>query len=214
MGAVPDAVDTAAHFIGPFIGKGPSPQEDATPDAAKLVEEALSHLQAIDAAEKAADPDSPYDGSLVGVVYGLLDLITSLGILPYLSPGVAFGQRPQSVLVSTISVPPSHDENILSKVVNVVVPIFEQKGTGVQPLLSQRVLTDIISALAELAYSPRTSLQKRDLFTPVYKRTISETSTSRLLPVLTTLTQHDVPSWWKPRSSLEFLFAPTVSDIS
>ncbi|KAF2639820.1 hypothetical protein P280DRAFT_50082 [Massarina eburnea CBS 473.64] len=207
MGVVEDSVDAAAHFIGPFIGKSSRKEGEEESDA-QLVDTALSHLQTINAAEQAADPNAPYDGSLVGVVYGLLDLITSLGILPHLSPGVVFGQRPQSVLVATISIRPTRDENVLSSVTRLLLPILEQNGTGVQPLLSQRVLPDIISALAELSFSPQTSDEAHRTYEPVYERTITDAPTSRLLPVLTSLIQHDVPPWWKSRVSKELATVP------
>jgi hypothetical protein len=207
MGAVEDVVDAAAHFIGPFIGKG-STQEGEDEDEAQLVETALSHLQAINAAEQAADPNAPYDGSLVGVVYGLLDLITSLGILPHLSPGLVFGQRPKSVLVSTISTRPVRNESVLCNVVKVLLPVLQQNGTGVQPLLDQRVLPDIVSALAELSFSPQVSEQTHVFYTPLYENTVSAAPTSRLLPILTSLIQYDVPSWWKSRLSKELALVP------
>ncbi|KAF1953330.1 hypothetical protein CC80DRAFT_146468 [Byssothecium circinans] len=207
MGAVEDAVDATAHFIGPFIGKGSRKEGDGEYDA-QLVETALSHLQAINAAEQAADPNAPYDGSLVGVVYGLLDLITSVGILPHLSPGVIFTQRPQSVLVATISMRPVRDETTLSNVIKVLLPILEQNGTGVQPLLSQRALPDVISALAELSFSPQTSEEVHRVYAPLYHRIISAAPTSRILPILTSLIQHDVPSWWRSRLSKELALVP------
>ncbi|KAF2690997.1 hypothetical protein K458DRAFT_426388 [Lentithecium fluviatile CBS 122367] len=208
MGHVEDAVNAAAHFVGPFLGKGSRPGEGDNDDLALLLEQALSHLQAINTAEKAAGPNAPYDGSLVGVVYGLLDLVTSLGILPYLSDGVAFSQRPQSVLVTALSIPPLHGQDTLSNVVQALRPMLEQEGTGVQPLLSQRVLPDVISALAELSFSPRTSDGTHATYTPLYEKTLSTTPTSRLLPVLTSFLQHDVPSWWKPRLSKELSLVP------
>ncbi|PVH99912.1 hypothetical protein DM02DRAFT_415353 [Periconia macrospinosa] len=206
MGAVETAVDAAAQFIGPFIGKGPKVESQG--EDGQLVETALSHLQAINAAEQAADPNAPYDGSLVGVVYGLLDLVTSLGILPHLSPGVEFGQRPQSVLVGTISTRPSRNENILSNVMQSLLPILKQGGSGIQPLLSQRAFPDIVSALAELSFSPKTSEEAHAIHKPLYKDVLSDAPTSRLLPVLTSLLQHDVPSWWKPVLSKELALVP------
>ena len=146
-------MDAAARFIGPFVGKGAT-SADASAHPHEVVYEALSHLQAINAAEQAAAPDAPYDGSLVGVMYGLLDLITVVGIIPSLSQGVTFGQRPQSMLVGSISVPSDADRDFLSATIDRLLPILEQDGSGVQPLLSQRILPDIISALADLAGVP------------------------------------------------------------
>ncbi|PSN72967.1 hypothetical protein BS50DRAFT_174617 [Corynespora cassiicola Philippines] len=211
MGAVEDAVDAAADFVGPFLDKGPKKTTSDNPghDAPKLVEQAVAHLQAINIAEQASDPNAPYDGSLVGVVYGLLDLVTTLGILPYLSPGVTFYQRPRSVLVSTLPVPKDHNDALLSAVVKFLHPILEQDGVGVQPLLSQRILPDIISAVAELALSPRTSRELQLEYMPVLKEILKSTPTSRLLPILTSFVQQpSLPSWLKPVLSKELAFVP------
>jgi hypothetical protein len=208
MSAVEDAVAAAAHLIGPFLGKGEPPQDGDGSDIAALLEKATSHLIAINAAEKAAGPETPYDASLVGIVYGLLDLITSLGILPHLSAGLVFGQRPQSVLVTTLSTRLFHDPDALSGIVDAIRPILEQDGTGVQPLVSQRALPDIISALAELSFSPRTSEEIHTRFRPLYQRILFTTPVSRLLPVFTSFLQQNVPAWWKPILSKELSTVP------
>ncbi|KAJ4296611.1 hypothetical protein N0V90_006658 [Kalmusia sp. IMI 367209] len=207
MGAVENTVDAAADFIGPFLGKGPIPQEEAV-DPPRLVKESLSHLQAINAAEQGAGPDEPYDGSLVGVVYGLLDLITSMGILPYLSHGVVFGQRPRSVLVVSVPVHTSSERQPLFEAIRTLIPILDQNGAGVQPLLSQRILPDVVSALAELSFSPQTYDQAHANYRPIYERLIANTSTSRILPVLTSFLQQDVPLWWKLQLSKDLEMVP------
>jgi hypothetical protein len=208
MGTIEDSVEAAAHFIGPFLGKGSKPQDGEGDDVALLLKTAMSHLHAINTSEKNADLNAPYDGSLVGVVYGLLDLITSLGILPYLSDGATFRQRPQSVLVTTLSIPHVLDQDTLANVIEALRPILEEEGIGIQPLLSQRALPDIISALAELSFSPRTSDELRARYAHLYEQIISTTPTSRLLPILTSFLQHNVPPWWRPRLSRELSLVP------
>jgi hypothetical protein len=209
MGAVEDAVDAAATFVGPFVDKGKS--QDRTleddQDAVEVVHKALSHLHAINTADLAADPDAPYDASLAGVVYGLLDLITSLGVLPYLSPGVSFSQRPRSVLRTLTVSASSQEKAVLSKVVEAFLCILEQKATGLQPLVSQRNLPDIISALAELSFSPA-SQGTHIRFQPDYEKTIAAAPTSRLLPLLTTFLQQPLPEWLRPLLSKELAMIP------
>ncbi|KAF1840694.1 uncharacterized protein K460DRAFT_389276 [Cucurbitaria berberidis CBS 394.84] len=207
MGAVEDAVDAAANFIGPFVDKDPKSSPSAL-DADQLVDQALSHLQAINNADLAADPDAPYDASLAGVAYGLLDLITLLGILPNLSPGVVFSQRPRSVLTVLTTVPSSRDAGFLSRVVQTLIPILEQRGSGVQPLLSQRIFPDILSALAELSFSPASNQEIQTRFNSIYEKAVSETPTSRLLPILTTFLQQSLPTWLKPTISKELALVP------
>lgn len=212
MGAVEQAVDAAANFVGPFVDAGArqaaqrSGEENL--DNAALVREATGHLQAINTADLAADPDSPYDASLAGVVYGLLDLITSLGILPHLSSGVAFSQRPRSVLIATFTVSPQ-DKGLPLEVVPPLLDILGQKeGAGLQPLIAQRSLPDIISALAELAFSPQQTEHVHSRFQPAYDGLIAQTPTSRLLPILTTFLQQPLPDWLKPRMSKELATVP------
>ncbi|KAJ4309990.1 hypothetical protein N0V94_008656 [Neodidymelliopsis sp. IMI 364377] len=156
MGIVEQAVDAAANFIGPFVDAGAKYEAQRNNgsdyEKAALVREAIEHLQAINTSDLAADPDAPYDASLAGVVYGLLDLATSLGILPFLSSGVAFSQRPRSVLIATFAIPSSQSGELLSETINPLLSILKQKeGAGLQPLVAQRSLPDIVSALAELS---------------------------------------------------------------
>jgi hypothetical protein len=212
MGAVETAVDAAASFVGPFVdtapghGVGGSP---ATVEAADVVvAQALDHLLAINAADLAADPNAPYDASLAGVVYALLDLITSVGVLPHLTPGVAFSQRPRSVLAGTPPLPSSPCEALLAKVIHAVIPVLRQPGSGVQPLLSQRILPDVICALADLSFAPQTTEQTRSESEPLYYQVLSTTPTSRLLPVLTTLLQQTLPVWLKPHVARELTLIP------
>ncbi|KNG45265.1 protein required for cell viability [Stemphylium lycopersici] len=206
MGAVEDAVDAAANFIGPFVDKERKYSGDVPTDS--LVDQAVSHLQAINAADLAADPNAPYDASLAGVVYGLLDLIVSLAMIPRLSSGVAFSQRPRSVLTAIIFTPPNHDMESLGAVTSALLPILQQKGSGVQPLVSQRILPDILSSLVELCFSPSSPEATRSTFLVAYQTIMNDTPTSRLLPVLTTFLQQPLPSWLKPVISKELSLVP------
>ncbi|KAH6861142.1 hypothetical protein BKA58DRAFT_392916 [Alternaria rosae] len=206
MGAVEDAVDAAANFIGPFVDKNRKYSADVPTDT--LVEQALVHLQAINTADLAADPNAPYDASLAGVVYGLVDLITIIAVIPRLSSGVAFSQRPRSVLTAVIFTPPNHNLDALAAVMEAFLPMMEQKGSGVQPLLSQRILPDIISAVAELSYSPTSSETAKSRYSKIYEHIMRDTPTSRLLPILTTFLQQPLPVWLKPAISSELSSVP------
>jgi len=208
MGAVEDAIDAAADFVGPLIDqKGHKLEAGTTFEANTLVPQALSHLYAINTADLAADPDSPYDASLAGIVYGLLDVIILFGVLPHLSPGVSFSQRPRSVLAVACVAIHEKDVNQLSQAIRGLVPILEQKGLGVQPLLSQRILPDIISALAELAFSPTIHEFHRE-FGSIYEKVIERTPTSRLLPILTSFLQQPLPTWLRPTLCRELALIP------
>ncbi|KAF3005654.1 hypothetical protein E8E13_003759 [Curvularia kusanoi] len=213
MGAVEQAVDAAANFIGPFVDVSAKQTTrdggEQNLDNAMLVREAIGHLQAINTADLAADPDAPYDASLAGVVYGLLDLTVTLGVLPYLSSGVAFSQRPRSVLIATFSISSEQNRELLQETITSLLSILEQKeGTGLQPLLAQRSLPDIIAALAELAFSPQHDERTHCNFEPLFDSLLGRTATSRLLPVLTTFLQQPLPPWLKPRLGRELATVP------
>lgn len=209
MGATEDAVDAAANFVGPFVDKSgmddPESKNELVTDA--LLQQALSHLQTVNTADLEADPDAPYDASLAGVVYALLDIITFLGILPHLTSGVAFSQRPQSVLTTLPKISGQRSRYQLSNTIMSLIAILEQKGSGVQPLLSQRSLPDLISGLAELSFSPESPhIQSIDGCT--YERIIKEIPTSRLLPIFTTFLQQPLPAWLKPVISHNLAMIP------
>ncbi|KAF2739897.1 hypothetical protein EJ04DRAFT_604494 [Polyplosphaeria fusca] len=211
MGTVEEAVDAAANFVGPFLER--ENQNEGTIDeergyrSDKLVEQALVHLHSINTAEKAQSPDAPYDASLYGIVYGLLDLVTTLGIVPFLSPGVAFSQRPRSVLISNLPSSPSVIP-LLQDVLKRLIPIFEQDGTGVQPILSQRILPDLISAVSELAWSPNEDGKEKFIYESQFYGILRRTATSRLLPILTSYLQQDIPPWLRQRLSHELAMIP------
>lgn len=213
MGAVELAVDAAANFVGPFVDAGARHvtrnNDNYHVDNAALVREAVQHLQAINTADLAAEPNAPYDASLAGVVYALLDLITSLGVLPYLSSGVAFSQRPRSVLIATFNVSSQEHTTLLSETTPALLSILQQsEGTGLQPLVAQRSLPDILAALAELALSPRQVRHSHVDFEQAFNDLLVQTSTSRLLPILTSFLQQPLPSWLKPRMGRELATIP------
>ncbi|KAF2018805.1 hypothetical protein BU24DRAFT_418359 [Aaosphaeria arxii CBS 175.79] len=212
MATVEKAVDAAAEFIEPYLertsSKSSSSSTTNVSDPQSLVNQALFHLQVINTAEQAQEPDAPYDGSLFGVAYGLLDIITTLGLLPFLSPDVAFGQRPRSVLKDAISTSPSHDDEFLDQVITKLLPILNQDGSGVQPLLSQRILPDVLSALAELALSPRTKSSFHATYEPSFRSLLASTSTSRLLPILTSFLGQEIPPWLRQPLAKELALIP------
>jgi hypothetical protein len=209
MGPVENAVDAAANLLGPFVDR--TQHENTSTGqgvgANQLVLQSLSHIQAINSADLATDPEAPYDASLAGVVYGLLDMITSYGILPLLSDGVAFSQRPRSVITRPYLVHRAEEMPSLAKIVKDLLPILDQKGTGLQPLLTERIQPDLISAIAELAFSPAHRSQHGE-FGAIYDRVVEETPTSRLLPMLTTFLQQPLPVWLKPVMAAQLAMLP------
>ncbi|KAF2855963.1 hypothetical protein T440DRAFT_503667 [Plenodomus tracheiphilus IPT5] len=210
MNVTKEAVDAAANLLGPYLQSDRTQHARSDLKAGELVKRALYHLQAINAADLTADANAPYDASLAGVVYGLLDMVTLLGIIPNLSPGVAFSQRPKSVLFATFASESrvQEDGKLLPQVIQTVLPILEQEGSGIQPLISQRVLPDIVTALAELSHSPTMNLDTRSRYLGDFQRIVWETPTSRLLPILITLLQQPLPPWLKPIVAHELSIVP------
>lgn len=213
MGAAENAVDAGAQFIGPFLERRskdhPKVAQDSI-DADELVEQALFHLQQINSTDQAKEPDSPYDGSLVGVIYGLLDLITAVGIVPFLSPGLRFSHRPQSVLALFVLKYHAYRDETFLKVVQALLAIAEQQGNlGVHPLLAQHILPDLFSATAELGLAPRRNGPQQPAFNAQFEKLLVTTSTSRLLPILTIfLQQQDLPPWLRPKLARELALIP------
>jgi hypothetical protein len=98
----------------------------------------------------------------VSVVYRLLDLILLEGVYPSLAPGVGIQPERQtrSRLCNKYAKPP--------KDLNILIPIlyetlngiaFGEEG-GIKSLVRDRVLIELIAALADVAFSP-----SRDDFT-------------------------------------------------
>lgn len=140
----------------------------------RLVKKALALLLDIHQADQAEAADSPYDGMLVGMVYGLIDFIVLQGILPCLSPGVAFARRPRSVLVTAASTRTDPDYSLLREVVTSLLSAFSSRGVGIEPLISQRALPDVISAVAELSFSPNVSESTHMVFKSQYTELLDQ----------------------------------------
>jgi len=123
-----------------LLHKQPSNGEDGREkERNRLVKKALAFLLDIHQADQAEATDSSYDGMLVGMVYGLIDFIVLQGILPSLSPGVAFARRPRSVLVTAASTSTDPDYSLLREVVTNLLSAFSSRGTE---LLDQYVFSE------------------------------------------------------------------------
>ncbi|OCK86470.1 hypothetical protein K432DRAFT_1957 [Lepidopterella palustris CBS 459.81] len=216
MGALEDAVQDAANFITPLLvgNEDKSGEQEfldlldrkmpsAGGDSGKqeVVKRALALLNNIHQADQARLTESPYDGTLVGMVYGLIDLLVLQGILPSLSSGVAFAQRPRSVLIPAASKLTTPDEALLVEVITNLLSVIATRGAGIEPLITQRALPDVISGVAELAFSPSGNQESCSKFQVDYFRLLDNTPTSRLLPVLSAFVQQGLPFWLRNRLS-------------
>lgn len=98
------------------------------------------------------------------MIHALLDLISLEGIYPSLSSGVGIPlqQRvisvlPAGVIAKQTTVPASsipHNEALLSRIMKLLLSITLDDKDSIQPIIRGRILSDIISGAADLAFNP------------------------------------------------------------
>lgn len=101
------------------------------------------------------------------LLHALLDLISLEGIYPSLSSGVGIPlqQRvisvlPAGVIAKQNPVPASskpHDETLLCQIMSAILKIMLDPTPSIQPVIRGRILSDIISGTADLAFNPNIS---------------------------------------------------------
>jgi hypothetical protein len=124
------------------------------------------------------------------MLHALLDLISLEGIYPSLSSGVGIPlqQRVISVLpagviakqaqISTSSTP--HNVSLLRHVMEVLLTILMDTRSSIQPIIRGRILSDIISGTADLAFNPNCSSHgDGSKFQEQFARLIDEYAISR-----------------------------------
>jgi len=97
-----------------------------------------------------------------GVICQLLEIAVLLGIQPYLSPGmgVSLNQRLRLQISPSILEwikAETHSTTAgqqLPTVVRALLDIIEGPGKGIEPMVRDHVLPDLVYGLAELSYSP------------------------------------------------------------
>lgn len=108
------------------------------------------------------DPATPIqDGNLTLTVLALSDLISQLGILPYLQPGVTLPQERRSKSVLKVkpsarigSVFSSEDSYILANVVSGALDVFWEVKGVLSSILRERLRPDLLCGVTQLAYAP------------------------------------------------------------
>lgn len=101
------------------------------------------------------------------MLHALLDLISLEGIYPSLSSGVGIPlqQRvisvlPAGVIAKQAHIPASstpHNVSLLRHVMEVLLSILMDTRSSIQPVIRGRILSDIISGTADLAFNPNCS---------------------------------------------------------
>jgi hypothetical protein len=119
------------------------------------------------------------------MIHALLDLISLEGIYPSLSSGVGIPlqQRvisvlPAGVIAKQTSVPASsvpHDEALLNRIMKVLLSITLDDRESIQPIIRGRILSDIISGAADLAFNPNTvASEAKTYYQKAFRKIIDE----------------------------------------
>lgn len=134
---------------------------------AAFVGPAESQSESQKAAGSGGDADLE-DAKRRRMLHALLDLISLEGIYPSLSSGVGIPlqQRvisvlPAGVIAKQTHAPPSsipHNETLLRQIMAILLNIVLDSRLSIQPVIRGRILSDIISGVADLAFNPNISL--------------------------------------------------------
>ncbi|KAL2011041.1 hypothetical protein VTN00DRAFT_3759 [Thermoascus crustaceus] len=192
------------------------------PARADVIRKALSILTSIHVAfatpveddEELAHADSKEEDAALEdakrrrALHALLDLISLEGIYPSLSQGVGIPLEkrvisvlPAGVIAKQAPVPANtnpQDEALLDETLRVLVDILFDDRPSIQPVVRGRILTDIISGTADLAFNSKTlSSDAKVRYQQIFQKIIDETPTPVLLPTLSAYLQPEAASWFK-----------------
>ncbi|KAL6235807.1 hypothetical protein BDW75DRAFT_128044 [Aspergillus navahoensis] len=141
------------------------------------------------------------------ILHALLDLISLEGVYPSLSSGVGIPlqQRVISVLPAGVIAQqnnPAHEEPrdilLLRRVLTTLSGIIFDSRPSMQPLLTGRILSDIISASSELGYNPNLPASKeQSQYRQILAKVVEGTSSENLLPTLSAFLQSNPAPWFK-----------------
>lgn len=131
------------------------------------------------------DDEALEDAKRRRMLHALLDLISLEGIYPSLSSGVGIPlqQRVISVLPAGViakqahHVPRSapHDEMFLRLIMRNLLGIVLDTRSGIQPVIRGRILSDILSGAADLAFNPNLPLdEERVMFRKAFVDVVNE----------------------------------------
>ncbi|KAL4921445.1 hypothetical protein BDW62DRAFT_174700 [Aspergillus aurantiobrunneus] len=141
------------------------------------------------------------------ILHSLLDLISLEGIYPSLSSGVGIPlqQRVISVLPAGVIAQqhtPVHEEpqdiSLLRHILTALSDIIFDARPSIQPVISGRILSDIISASSDLGYNPKISAQNDQFcYRQILARVVEDTPSPNLLPTLSAFLQSNPAPWFK-----------------
>ncbi|KAL4803845.1 hypothetical protein BDV18DRAFT_39950 [Aspergillus unguis] len=141
------------------------------------------------------------------ILHALLDLISLEGIYPSLSSGVGIPlqQRVISVLPAGViaqqHAPASaepQDVALLRRILATLTDIIFDARPSIQPVITGRIVSDIISAASDLGYNPGLpSGNDQVRYRQALAKVVEETPSSNLLPTLSALLQSNPTPWFK-----------------
>ncbi|GAD99034.1 protein required for cell viability [Paecilomyces variotii No. 5] len=210
------------------------PEEENQRNA--VISEALSLLAQIHTAfaTSIGDDDEPgtsretedvalEDAKRRRILHSLLDLISLEGVYPSLSGGVGvplekrvISVLPAGVIAKQSEVPGDskpRDESLLSQILNVLRDLLFDERPSIQPIIRGRILSDIISGSADLAFNARTlPLEGKKQFREFFENVIEQTPTPVLLPTLSAFLRPDTAPWFKSTISSHLSAVPLRPD--
>ncbi|KAJ5584910.1 uncharacterized protein N7459_004710 [Penicillium hispanicum] len=153
------------------------------------------------------------------MLHALLDLISLEGIYPSLSSGVGIPlqQRVISVLpagviakqVSSVASSTPHNEDLLRLIMGVLLDIASDRRSSIQPVIRGRILSDIISGAADLAFNPNMPANDhQSKFQKGFLDFVHDTPSAVLLPTLSSFLQSDTTAWFKSTVSAQISQVP------
>lgn len=119
------------------------------------------------------------------LLHALLDLISLEGIYPSLSPGVGIPlqERVISVLPAGVIAKPSatifgsnpEDESLLNHILTGILNILFDARPSIQPVIRGRILSDIVSGTADLAFNSKTlPVSEKNNYREAFRRVVNE----------------------------------------
>ncbi|PLB47541.1 protein required for cell viability [Aspergillus steynii IBT 23096] len=150
--------------------------------------------------------------------HALLDLVAIEGVNPSLSSGVGIPlqQRMISILPAGViaqdqklakSLP--ENEQLLDRIMSTVSEIVLDVRPSIQPLIRGRILSDIISGVAELAFNSKyLQNDKKEWYREAFTNIIKDTPSSVLLPTLSNFLQASPAPWFKATISTQLSRVP------
>ncbi|KAF2842235.1 hypothetical protein M501DRAFT_948560 [Patellaria atrata CBS 101060] len=189
---------------------------DETSGRTLVLSQALELLQDIHNAIK-EEKANPYrillpTGEPSSAIFQLLDLLVLEGIIPFLSLGVAVQRRPTTALPWISLSPPQDldvDEGILRLTIDGLLAISRETDSGLEPVLRDRIIADLIAGSAELSFFPRYASNKGENSSPnLFQVLLDITPTATLMLQLTHLLQQQLPDWLRPHLSKTLSLLP------